>query len=82
MKIMLVCVLEWKVTHPDAQGITPEVAHEFIEEAVQGDMDEMEEGPEQSRIERLVDRRDKRRTSAVRAISENHTRQEGKARAH
>lgn len=60
----------------------PEVEHEFIEEAVQGDMDEMEEGPEQLRIERLVDRRDKRRTLAVQAISENHTRQEGKARVH
>ena len=60
---------------------TSEVAQGVIEEATQGDVNEMEEGPEGFIIERLVDRRDERRTLAVRPILENHTRQEGKPRA-
>ena len=52
-----------------------------MEEALQEDVDVMEEGPDGLRIERLVERREERRTLAVRSISENHTQQEGKTRA-
>lgn len=71
--IMLGFEPEWKVM--------PEAAQGFIEEAVQGDVNEMEEGPEGLRIERLMDKRDERQTLVVRSISENHTQQEGKFQA-
>lgn len=80
-EIILGFVPEWKVTHAVAQEVTPEGAHGLIEEAIQRDGDEMEEGPERLRIEKLVERRDEQQTLAVRSISENHTRQEGKTRA-
>lgn len=74
---MLGFVPEWRVV----QGNTPEVTAGPVAEALQRDVDEMEEGPEGLRIERLVDRPDERQTLAVRSISENHTRLEGKTRA-
>ena len=73
-EIMLGFVPKWRVVY----GNTPEVVPGPIAEALQRDIDELKEG---LRIERLVDRRDEQRTLAVRSISENHTRLEGKTRA-
>lgn len=78
-EIILGFVPEWRITNTHRD--TPGVPLGFIEEALQEDIDEMEEGPEGLRIERLLDRRNERRTLAVRSISENHTRQAGKTRA-
>lgn len=41
----------------------------------------MEEGLEGLKIERMVDKREEQQALAVRSISENHTRQEGKTQA-
>ena len=78
-EIMLGFVPEWRITktHRD----TSEVPPRFIEKALQEDVDEMEEGLEGLRIEKLIDRRNERRTLAVRSLSENHIRQERKTRA-
>ena len=78
---MLRFVPEWKVTHRNAQQVAPDITHETTREATPGEIYEIEEGPEGLRIERMIDRRGEQRTLAVRSISENHTRQEGKTRA-
>lgn len=76
---MLGFVSEWRITktHRDIS----EVAPGFIQEALWEDVNVMEEGSEGLRIERLIGRRGEQRTLAIRSISENHTRQEGKPRA-
>ena len=75
---MLGFVPEWKVTHKNAHEVIPDITNETTQEATPGEVYEIEEGPKGLRIERMIDRR---RTLAVRLISENHTRQEGKTRA-
>ena len=76
---MLGFVPEWKITrtHRDL----PEAVHGVIEEALQEDIDVIEEGLDGLRIERLVGGREERETMAVRSISDNHTRQKEKTRA-
>lgn len=44
-----------------------------MKKALQEDIDTIEEGPDKLKIERLVNRREKRQILAVRFISENHT---------
>lgn len=78
-EIMLGFVPEWRITNPHRN--IPGVLPGFIKEALQEDVNEIEEGPEGLSIERLVGKEDERRTLAVWSISENHTRQEGKTRA-
>ena len=80
-EIMLGFVAEWTITHTDAQAVSPGVAQGLTEETVQGDLNEMDKGPEELRIERMVGREGGQRALAVKSISENHTQQEGKTRA-
>lgn len=71
----------WKVTHREAQEVRSDITHGTMTEATPGDAEEVEEGPDGLKIERMINRREEQRTLAVRSISENHTRQEGKTRA-
>ena len=78
---MLGFVPEWRVTHEDAQEVMSDITQGAMQEAAQGEIHEMERGPERLRIERMIGHREEQRALAVRSISENQTRQEGKTRA-
>ncbi len=80
-EIMLGFVPEWKIKQRSAHKVIPDIMNETTREAAPGEIYEIEEGPEELKIERMIDRREERRTFAVRSISENHARQEEKIRA-
>ena len=80
-EIMLGYVPEWKVISREMQEFIPGITPETIREATLGEVEELEEGPDGLKIERMIDRREEQRILVVRSISENHTRQEGKTRA-
>ena len=58
-EIMLGFVPQWKVTHGDAQGI----AQGAMREAAQEEVEEIEEGPEGLKIERMIDERKEQQNS-------------------
>ena len=62
---MLGFLLEWKVTYRNAQRIASDIIHETTREAIPGETDEIGEGPEGLRIERIIDRRGEQQTLAV-----------------
>ena len=57
-EIMLGFVPEWKVTRGNAQEIMPDITHGTMREATPGEVEEIEEGPEELRIEEMIDRRE------------------------
>ena len=80
-EIMLGFVPEWKVTHGDAQGVMPDTRHETMREATRGEVKEMDESPEELRIEKMIEEKEEQRALAVQLVSENLTRQEGNTQA-
>ena len=80
-EIILGFVPEWKITQKNAHEVIPDITNETTRQATPEEVYEIEEEPEELRIERMIDRKEEQRTFAVGSISENHTRQEEKTRA-
>ena len=77
-EIIVGFVPEWKITQRSAHEVIPDITNETTREATPREVYGIEERPVGLMLKRIIDGKEEQRTFAVRSISENHTRQEGK----